>query len=125
VTTDVRTEMDALWYCGEVISPVELSVLAPQLERVSWRVQLRRSGRDGRDVLWARGGAVEVDMQGGQGTRKLFTGTVEAEPRSALRLLQELSDVFREAGMRHRIELYTAPDGPLLGYLHHDWPQPE
>jgi hypothetical protein len=88
-------------------------------------VQLRRSGRDGRDVLWARGGAVEIDMQGGQGTRMLFTGTVAADPDAALRLLGELSDAFREAGMRHRIELYPAPDGPLLGYLHRDWPQAE
>jgi hypothetical protein len=120
----VRAET-ALWFCGEVISPVELSVLAPLLERVSWPVHLRRSGRDGRDVLWARGGTVEIDMQGGQGARKLFTGTVEAEPQPALRLLDELSQAFRAAGMRHRIELYAAVDGPLLGYLHHDWPQAE
>jgi hypothetical protein len=64
-------------------------------------------------------------MAAGQGTRKLFTGTVDAEPAAALRLLAELSDAFRAAGMRHRIELYAAVDGPLLDYLHHDWPQAE
>ena len=115
--------MDELWFCGEVISPVQLSVLAPLLERVSWPVQLRRSGRDGRDVLWAWGGTVGIDMQGGQGTRKLFTGTVKAEPQPALRLLGELSEAFRAAGMRHRIELYAEADGALLGYLHQGWPR--
>jgi hypothetical protein len=117
--------MDELWFCGEVVSPVSLAVLAPLLERVSWPVEARPSGYDGRHVLQARSGPVELKMSGGQEARKLFSGTVAADPEAALRLLGELSDAFSQAGMRHRIELYPAPDGPLLGYLHRDWPQAE
>jgi hypothetical protein len=121
----VSAEVDELWFCGELISPVKLGVLAPLLERVSWPVEVRRSPYDGSDVLRASQGAVHLDMNAGQGARKLFTGTVQAEPDAALRLLGELSEAFRAAGMRHRIELYAAVDGPLLGYLHQDWPPAE
>ena len=55
----------------------------------------------------------------------MFSGTVDADQDTALHLLAELSEAFREAGMRHRIELYAALDGPLLRYLHHDGPQSE
>lgn len=125
VRESVSPEVNELWFCGEVISPVKLAVLAPLLERVSWPVEVARSRYDGSDVLRAWRSAVHLDMNAGQGTRKLFTGTVRAEPDAALRLLGELSDAFRTAGMRHRIELYAAVDGPLLGYLHQDWPPAE
>jgi hypothetical protein len=116
---------DDLWFCAEVIAPEGLRALAPLLREFSWPVEVRPSGYDGTDLLRASAGAVHIDMSAGQGTRKLFTGTVQADPQTALRLLGELSGAFRLSRMRHRIELYTAPDGPLLGYLHHDWPRAE
>ncbi|HEX5872556.1 MAG TPA: hypothetical protein VFY65_19135 [Longimicrobium sp.] len=117
--------MDELWFCGEVIAPDGLGALAPLLEGVSWPVEAWRSGYDGSDVLRGWKGAVHLDMDAGQGAGKLFSGTVDADPDSALRLLGELSAAFREAGMRHRIELYAEADGELLGYLHHGWPRGE
>lgn len=116
---------DDLWFCGEFIAPEGLRALAPLLPGCSWPVEIRRSGYDGTDLLRASAGPVHIDMSAGQGTLKLFSGTVSADPDSALRMLGELSDVLRQCRMRHRIELYTAPDGPLLGYLHHEWPQSE
>lgn len=117
--------MDELWFCGEVIAPGGLGALAPLLERVSWPVEVWRSGHDGSDVLRAWTGPVQLDMDAGQGTGRLFSGTVEADRDTALRLLDELSQAFRDAGMRHRIELYDEADGSLLGYLHHAWPRAE
>lgn len=115
--------MDELWFCGEVIAPGGLAELAPPLERVSWPVGVWRSGHDGSPVLRAWQGSVHLDMDAGQGTAKLFSGTVDADRDSALRLLGELSDAFRAAGMRHRIELYAEADGSMLEYLHHGWPR--
>ncbi len=88
-------------------------------------MEVWRSGYDGSDVLRAWRGAVTLDMDAGQPARKVFSGTVDADQEAALRLLAELSDAFRRRGLRHRIELYTASNGPLLAYLHHDWPQAE
>lgn len=115
--------MDELWFCGEVIAPGGLGELTPLLEGVSWPVEVWRSGHDGSGVLRAWKGAVHLDMDAGRGTGKLFSGTVDADRDCALRLLGELSDAFRGAGMRHRIELYAEADGSLLGYLHHGWPR--
>ncbi len=113
--------MDELWFCGEVIAPDGLGALAPRLEQVSWPVEVWRSGYDGSDVLRAWSGAVHLDMDAGQGAGKLFSGTVHGDRDAALQLLGELSDSFRDAGLRHRIELYDEADGSLLGYLHHGW----
>ena len=68
---------------------------------------------------------MHLDMDAGQGAGKLFSGTVDADRDAARGLLGELSDAFREAGLRHRMELYDEADGSLLGYLHHGWPRGE
>ena len=117
--------MDELWFCGEVSAPQGLGALAPRLARLSWPAQVWRSEFDGSEVLRAWQGPVHLDMDAGQGAGGLFSGTVDADRDTALRLLTELSDALTETGMRHRIELYAAVDGPLLDYLHHDWPQAE
>jgi hypothetical protein len=118
--------VDELWFCGEVIAPEGLGALAPLLARCSWPVEVWRSVCDGSDVLRAgRGGPVELDMDAGQGAGQLFSGTVDADRAAAMRLLGELSDAFRDAGLRHRIELYAEDDGSLLGYLHHGWSRAE
>jgi hypothetical protein len=117
--------VDELWFCGEVIAPDGLATLAPLLARISWPVEVWRSGYDGSDVLRAWNGPVELDMDAAHAAGKLFSGTVEAAPDAALRLLGELSEAFRGAGLRHRMELYDEADGSLLGYLHHEWPRAE
>ena len=66
-------------------------------------------------------GPVELDMDAAKAAGKLFSGTVDADRDAAMRLLGELSDAFRGAGLRHRIELYDEADGSLLGHLHHEW----
>lgn len=86
-------------------------------------MEVWRSGHDGAEVLRAWEGAVHLEMNAGQGAGKLFSGTVDVDAQSALRLLDELSLVLRDAGMRHRIELYAQADGALLGYLDHGWPR--
>jgi hypothetical protein len=120
----VSAEADELWFCGEVIAPGGLGGAAPLLARCSW-AEVWRSGFDGSHILRATSERVDFDMDAGQGAGKLFSGTVDADPDTALRLLGELSDAFREAGLRHRIELYAESDGSLLGYLHHGWPHAE
>jgi hypothetical protein len=117
--------VDELWFCGEVIAPDGLGALAPRLGRVSWPVEVWGSGYDDSDVLRASNGAVHLDMDAGQGVGKLFSGTVDGDRAAAFRLLGELSDALREAGLRHRIELYDEGDGSLLGYLHHGWSRGE
>ena len=116
---------DDLWFCGEVIAPEGLGVVAPLLGGCSWPVEVWRSGYDGSDILRARPGPVHMDMTAGQPERKVFSGTVDADRDTALRMLGELSGALRTGGLRHRIELYTAPDGTLLGHLHYDWPRSE
>ncbi|HEU4452447.1 MAG TPA: hypothetical protein VFR81_05275 [Longimicrobium sp.] len=117
--------MDELWFCGEVSAPDGLGALAPRLAGLSWPVEVWRSGFDGSEVLRAWKDPVHLDMEAGQGAGGLFSGTVDADHDTALRLLAELSDALREAGMRHRIELYDGTSGPLLDYLHHRWPRTE
>lgn len=117
-------DVDELWFCGEVIAPDGLGAVAPLLAPCSWPVEVWRPGSDGSDVLRARQGAVHLEMDAGQGAGKLFSGTVDGDRDAALRMLGELSNALRSAGMRHHIELYAETDGELLGYLHHDWPRP-
>ena len=69
-------------------------------------------------------GPVSLHMDAGQGSTRVFSGTMDALDRdTALGLLAELSAALAEGRLRHRIELYATPDGPLIGYLHHGWPQ--
>ncbi|HEU4881248.1 MAG TPA: hypothetical protein VFT45_03355 [Longimicrobium sp.] len=116
--------MDELSFCGDVVAPDGLGAVAPLLTQCSWPLEVWRSGFDGSDIL--RGGqeGVEFEMDAGQGAVKFFSGSIEAGPDTALRLLGELSDALRQAGLRHRIEI-DAADGSRLGYLHHDWPRGE
>ena len=63
-------------------------------------------------------------MDAGQGSTRAFSGTADGVDRqTALRLLGEFSGALAEGGLRHRIELYSTPDGPLVDYLHPGWPQ--
>ena len=120
----MSAEVDELWFCGEVIAREGPGAVAPLLARCSWPVEAWRPGYDGSDVLRAWQGAVHLETDAGEGAGKLFSGTVDGDRDAALRMLGELSNALRPAGMRHRIELYAETDGELLGYLHHDWPRP-
>jgi hypothetical protein len=119
----MRGMVEEFYFCGQVIAPGGLGALRPLLERRSPLVEVWRSGFDGSDILRARDESLALDMDAGQGAEKVFSGDIDADRDSALRLLRELSELFREGGMRHRIELYTEADRSLLAYLHHEWPQ--
>lgn len=118
----VNAEVDELHFCGDVVAPDGLGALEPLLARCSMALSVWRSGFDGSDILRGGGEAVEFEMDAGQGAVKFFSGSIEAAPDAALRLLGELSDALGQAGLRHRIEI-DAADGPRLGYLHHEWPR--
>lgn len=118
----MSAEVDELRFCGDVVAPDGLSAVAPLLARCSWPLEVWRSGFDGSDILRGGGGLVEFEMDPGQGAVKFFSGSVEAAPDAALRLLGELSDALGQARLRHRIEI-DAADGSRLGYLHHEWPR--
>ncbi|HYR06540.1 MAG TPA: hypothetical protein VEQ60_02150 [Longimicrobium sp.] len=116
--------MEEFYFCGEVIAPDGLGILRPLLEgRPAPEIEVWRSGFDGSDILRATGPLWALDLDAGQGAKKFFSGDIEADRDNALRLIGELSDLFREAGMRHRIELSTELDRELLAYFHHEWPQ--
>ena len=117
--------MDELWFSGEVVAPDGLAHLEGPLARCSCAVRVWRSGYDGSYVLRSDGpGPVSLHMDAGQGTTKVFSGPIdEVDRAAALGLLGELSAALAEGGVRHRIELYSTPDGPQIGYLHHGWPQ--
>jgi hypothetical protein len=116
--------MDELWFCGEVVAPDGLGHLETALGRCSWPVRLWRSGYDGSLVLRSDPGPVSLHMDAGQGSTRVFSGTIDDVDRdAALQLLAELSTAMAESRLRHRIELYSTPDGPLIGYLHHGWPK--
>jgi hypothetical protein len=116
----VSAEVGELPFCGDVVAPDGLRALEPLLARCSMALSVWRSGFDGSDILRGGGDGVEFEMDAGQGAAKFFSGSIVAQPDAALRLLGELSDAFRQAGLRHRIEI-DAADGSRLGYLHHDW----
>jgi hypothetical protein len=117
----VSAEEAELRFCGDVVAPDGLGALKPLLAQCSLSLSVWRSGFDGSDILRGGGEAVEFEMDPGQGAVKFFSGSIEAGPDTALRVLGELSDAFRQAGLRHRIEI-DAADGSRLGYLHHEWP---
>jgi hypothetical protein len=120
----VSAEVDELRFCGDVVAPDGLRALEPLLAGCSMELSVWRSGFDGSDILKTAGEAVEFEMDAGQGAVKFFDGSIEAAPDAALRMLGELSDAFRQAGLRHRIDYgIDAADGSQLGYLHYEWPQ--
>jgi hypothetical protein len=118
----MSAEVDELPFCGDVAAPDGLGAVAPLLARCSWPLEVWRSGFDGSDILRGGGELVEFEMDPGQGAVKFFSGSLQVEPAAALRMLGELSDALRQAGLRHRIEI-DAADDTQLGYLHHEWPQ--
>jgi hypothetical protein len=113
----VSAEVDELRFCGDVVAPDGFRALEPLLAGCSMELEVWRSGFDGSDILRAGAEAVEFEMDAGQGPVKFFSGSIEAVPAVALRMLGELSDAFRQAGLRHRMQFDAA------GYLHHMWPQ--
>jgi hypothetical protein len=111
------------YFCGEVIAPDGLGALRPLLERRPRPLEVWRSGFDGSDILRATGPLWALNLDAGQGAEKVFSGDIDGDRDSALNLVGELSGLFREGGMRHRIEVYAEPEGEWIGYLHHDWPR--
>lgn len=118
----MSADVDELRFCGDVVAPDGFRALEPLLAGCSMELLVWRSGFDGSDILRAGAEAVEFEMDAGQGPVKFFSGSIEAGPDAVLRMLGELSDAFRQAGLRHRIE-FDAADETHLGYLHHEWPR--
>ena len=74
--------MDELWFCGEVVAPDGLEHLEGPLARCSWPVRLWRSGYDGSYVLRSdEPGPVSLHMDAGQGSTRVFSGTMDALDR--------------------------------------------
>jgi hypothetical protein len=109
-------------YHGELVSEAGLEPVAQGLSDCSWRIGLRRSGHDG--SLYLRSldpGEIDLEMDSGQSSRFVFSGSVSGSLDRAMRLLSELSQGLTSRGCVHRIEVYDEAD-ERVGYLHHAWP---
>lgn len=117
------TDRTVITFYGEIDSDRGLVPVAEALGPCSWSLRLVTSGFDGTHYLRADSDLVEFDMDSGQESPFVFSGSVEGGLERALDLLSEFSALLSRSGIRHRIEGYGEPGGdraPDL-YLHHDW----
>ena len=110
-------------YHGEFISDGGLEPVAQALAGCSWRIELQRSGYDGKLYLRTpRSQEIDLEMDSGQSRRFLFSGGVDSTKERALTLLGDFSRCLTAGGYTHRVEVYDDAKA-LVGYFHHRWPQ--
>lgn len=113
-----------IYYCGELIALEGLEPIAHLLRLCSWPIQLVRSGCDGTSYLRAHNDIIDLDMDSGQTSHFLFSGTVVGFKERAKQLLGEFSTLLSGDEVVHRLELYRgSPAGEKVGYFHYGWPE--
>jgi hypothetical protein len=105
---------------GQLVAPAGLAVVAALFPGPGWRSSRYVSGYSGWEALRLDGPGLELETDPKDAQHHFIAGRVELG-EGGRRSLRQVSARLAEAGVAHRLELYTPGTNTRIGQHEHSW----